>query len=178
MQRPWNFEIGVSMSGSGSQGLMVLVELPKISLFFYAVKQSIYVFFTCASDTSFLEFCTKQTTSEAEMLLRENLGSLDRNHDFIDKFLNYKEFLPSDVLDTAFELQKAHPISVEDSSHWNPNAAAVADADEGTDDVSDGQPKGRGKKKGKKGQKVSSTLLGFNVVSNRIMMGEIQSVED
>lgn len=34
---------------------------------------------------------------------------------------------------------------------------------------------GGGKKKGKKGKKVSLSLLvlGFNVVSNRIMMGEI-----
>jgi hypothetical protein len=36
---------------------------------------------------------------------------------------------------------------------------------------------GGGKKKGKKGKKVSAAVLGFNVVSNRIMMGEIQNVE-
>lgn len=112
------------------------------------------------------------------MLLRENLDSLDLNHDFIDKFLNYKEFLPSDVLETAFQLQKSHPICVENTGHRNPNAAAVPHADEGLDEAIEGQPKGRGKKKGKKGHKVSSGLLGFNVVSNRIMMGEIQSVED
>ncbi|KAL4331944.1 hypothetical protein GQ457_07G026230 [Hibiscus cannabinus] len=35
-----------------------------------------------------------------------------------------------------------------------------------------------GKKKGKKGKKVSPAVLGFNVVSNRIMMGEIQVLED
>ncbi|KAK8585097.1 hypothetical protein V6N13_139036 [Hibiscus sabdariffa] len=35
-----------------------------------------------------------------------------------------------------------------------------------------------GKKKGKKGKKVSPAVLGFNVVSNRIMKGEIQVVED
>lgn len=113
------------------------------------------------------------------MLLRENLDSLDRNHDFIDKFLNYKEFLPSDVLETAFQLQKSHPICAENTGHRNPNVAAVPDAaDEGLDEAVEGQPKGRGKKKGKKGHKVSSAHLGFNVVSNRIMMGEIQSVED
>ncbi|KAK8580909.1 hypothetical protein V6N13_143966 [Hibiscus sabdariffa] len=33
-----------------------------------------------------------------------------------------------------------------------------------------------GKKKGKKGKKVSPAVLGFNVVSNRIMKGEIQAV--
>ncbi|XP_074567865.1 protein ESSENTIAL FOR POTEXVIRUS ACCUMULATION 1-like isoform X2 [Curcuma longa] len=133
---------------------------------------------TGTNDTSFLEFCIKQSMSEAEMLLQENLGSLDRNHDFIDKFLNYKEFLPSDVLEAAFQLQKSHPLSVENVGHRNPNAAAILEADEGVDEAVEGQPKGRGKKKGKKGHKVSSALLGFNVVSNRIMMGEIQSVED
>lgn len=43
----------------------------------------------------------------------------------------------------------------------------------------DGSAKGGGgKKKGKKGKKVSPSVLGFNVVSNRIMMGEIQIAED
>ncbi|KAF6166620.1 hypothetical protein GIB67_005482 [Kingdonia uniflora] len=37
---------------------------------------------------------------------------------------------------------------------------------------------GGGKKKGKRGKKVSPLVLGFNVVSNRIMMGEIQTIED
>ena len=45
-------------------------------------------------------------------------------------------------------------------------------------DYTEGSSKGGGKKKGKKGKKVSPSVLGFNVVSNRIMMGEIQSVED
>lgn len=36
---------------------------------------------------------------------------------------------------------------------------------------------GGGKKKGKKGKKVSAAVLGFNVVSNRIMMGEIQNID-
>ena len=43
----------------------------------------------------------------------------------------------------------------------------------------DGGTKGGGKKKGKRGKKVSpSSVLGFTVVCNRIMMGEIESVED
>ncbi|PQQ11765.1 uncharacterized protein Pyn_02629 [Prunus yedoensis var. nudiflora] len=37
----------------------------------------------------------------------------------------------------------------------------------------DGSSKGGSKKKGKKGKKVSPAVLGLNVVSNRIMMGEI-----
>jgi PERQ amino acid-rich with GYF domain-containing protein len=34
------------------------------------------------------------------------------------------------------------------------------------------------KKKGKKGKVVDPSLLGFSVASNRILMGEIQRIED
>lgn len=34
------------------------------------------------------------------------------------------------------------------------------------------------KKKGKKGRQIDPALLGFKVTSNRIMMGEIQRIED
>ncbi|CBI19683.3 unnamed protein product, partial [Vitis vinifera] len=56
---------------------------------------------TGTKDTSFLEFCLKQSRSEAEILLTENLN--DPNHEFIDKFLNYKELLSADVLEIAFQ---------------------------------------------------------------------------
>ncbi|GER37582.1 GYF domain-containing protein [Striga asiatica] len=92
-----------------------------------------------SKDTSILEYCLKISRSEAETLLIENLGSFDPNHEFIDKFLSYKDFLP-----------------VESSSG----------------------PTKAGKKKGQKGKKVSPSVLGFNVVSNRIMMGEIQTVDE
>ncbi|GAB2271453.1 Protein ESSENTIAL FOR POTEXVIRUS ACCUMULATION 1, partial [Dionaea muscipula] len=49
--------------------------------------------------TSFLEFCLKQSRSEAEILLIQNLGSCDPNHKFIHKLLDYMEMLPADVLD-------------------------------------------------------------------------------
>lgn len=35
-----------------------------------------------------------------------------------------------------------------------------------------------GKKKGKKGRQIDPALLGFKVTSNRIMMGEIQRLDD
>ncbi|CAL1413604.1 unnamed protein product [Linum trigynum] len=38
--------------------------------------------------------------------------------------------------------------------------------------------KGGGKKKGKKGRQIDPALLGFKVTSNRIMMGEIQRLDD
>lgn len=42
-----------------------------------------------------------------------------------------------------------------------------------------GAPAGKsGKKKGKKGRQIDPALLGFKVSSNRIMMGEIQRLED
>ncbi|CAM8889535.1 unnamed protein product [Rhodiola kirilowii] len=120
-------------------------------------------------DTSFLEFCLKQTRSEAKILLVENLGSYDPNHEFIDKFLNYKELLPADVLDIALQSENDWKSSSVQSSF---SAARIVES------TPDPSIKGGGKKKSKKGKKVSPSVLGFNVVSNRIMMGEIQTVED
>lgn len=121
------------------------------------------------ADTSFLEFCLKQSRSEAEMYLIENLGSYDPDHEFIDKFLNYMDLLPSDVLEIAFQSVNEQKVA----------GGMIS----GNTDVQDlGYTEGTfskgGKKKGKKGKKVSSSVLGFNVVSNRIMMGDIQTVED
>ncbi|KAJ1384943.1 GYF-like domain superfamily [Sesbania bispinosa] len=120
-------------------------------------------------DTSFLEFCLKQSRSEAEVFLIENLGSYDPDHEFIDKFLNYMELLPSDVLEIAFQTP----------NDWKVAGGMISG---NTDSQDLGQTEGfsskGGKKKGKKGKKVSASVLGFQVVSNRIMMGEIQTVED
>lgn len=125
------------------------------------------------ADTSFLEFCLKQSRSEAEMLLKENLGSFDPDHKFIDKFLNYKEMLPSDVLDIAFQSKHGKKVNGLGAAPMASTNADIQDVDQ-----TEGSSKGGGKKKGKKGKKVSPLVLGFNVVSNRIMMGEIQTVED
>ncbi|KAH9708077.1 GYF domain-containing protein [Citrus sinensis] len=49
----------------------------------------------------------------------------------------------------------------------------------GMTDSTDGMQGGRGgKKKGKKGRQIDPALLGFKVTSNRIMMGEIQRLDD
>ncbi|KAL5558065.1 hypothetical protein UlMin_034276 [Ulmus minor] len=125
-------------------------------------------------DTSFLEFCSKQSQSEAELFLTQNLGSKDPDHEFIDKFLNYKELLPADVLDIAFQSQSDQNITATGAGDVNSDNAGFWDD---TTSAPDGSSKG-GKKKGKKGKKVSPAVLGFNVVSNRIMMGEIQTLED
>lgn len=126
-----------------------------------------------------LEFCLKLSRSEAETLLIENLGSVDRDHKFIDKFLNYKDLLPSEVVEIAFQSKGSSSSSASVVKSRNNNKAGEeeeyykAPANEGFSKVG-------GKKKGKKGKKVSlsSSVLGFNVVSNRIMMGEIQSIDD
>ncbi|CAL1355931.1 unnamed protein product [Linum trigynum] len=133
-----------------------------------------------SKDTSFLEFCLKQSRSEAEMLLISNIGSVDPNHQFIEKFLNYKELLPADVIDIAFQIRNDRKVTGFSAGDMNSeNSAGVKDLDYDVAATADGFSKtGGGKKKGKKGKKVSPSVLGFNVVSNRIMMGEIQSVED
>lgn len=104
------------------------------------------------------------------MLLTQNLGSVDPDRKFIDKFLNYKDFLTADVLEMAFKIQNERkPSTLGDMTSDNIDVEVAG--------ATDGSAKG-GKKKGKKGKKVSPSVLGFSVVSNRIMMGEIQTVED
>jgi hypothetical protein len=131
-------------------------------------------YFYVHSDMSFLEYCIKQSSSEAEMLLRENIGSLDTNHEFIDKFLNYKSFLSSDVLEMAFQanLPRTNAAGVSSGAGGvrvtatNSSGTAARESDAAV------------KKKTKKGKKVSPSVLGFSVVSERIMMGEIQTVDE
>ncbi|CAN4122825.1 unnamed protein product [Withania somnifera] len=128
-------------------------------------------------DTSFLEFCFKQSKSEAEMLLIENLGSYDPDHEFIDKFLSYKDFLPADVFDMAFQGRNDRKVTGASAKGATSSSLGF---DLGNSSDQDWATKGGKKKgkKGKKGKKVNLSELGFNVVSNRIMMGEIQNVED
>nr|QHD64711.1 hypothetical protein [Oliveria decumbens] len=129
-------------------------------------------------DTSFLEFCLKQSRSEAEILLKENLGSYDPKHEFIEKFLNYKDFLPADVLEIALQCQNDQKVTGYGPGDVSSAVSSLGNSDQGKATAPDVTTKGGGKKKGKKGKKISSAVLGFNVVSNRIMMGEIQAVED
>jgi hypothetical protein len=123
---------------------------------------------------SFLEYCIKQSSSEAEMLLRENVGSLDTNHEFIDKFLNYKSFLSSDVLEMAFQANLPHTNTAGASG----GAGGVHVGGTNSSGTAARELDVASKKKTKKGKKVSPSVLGFSVVSNRIMMGEIQPVDE
>lgn len=83
--------------------------------------------------------------------------------------------LPSDVLEIAFQSRNDHKVPARGVGDVNAGNADTKDLDTYGQD---GSSKGGGKKKAKKGKKVSPSVLGFNVVSNRIMMGEIQTVED
>ncbi|CAI9763713.1 unnamed protein product [Fraxinus pennsylvanica] len=130
-----------------------------------------------SKDTSFLEFCIKQSRAEAEILLIENLGTFDPNREFIDKFLNYKDFLPTDVIDIAFKTRNDRKATASVVGDMTSDYVGAEGSSRSGADATDGTPKG-GKKKGKKGKKVSPSVLGFNVVSNRIMMGEIQTIDD
>ncbi|XP_022869662.1 uncharacterized protein LOC111389045 [Olea europaea var. sylvestris] len=130
-----------------------------------------------SKDTSFLEFCIKQSRAEAEILLIENLGTFDPNREFIDKFLNYKDFLSTDVIDIAFKARNDRKATASVVGDMTSDYVGTGGSNHGGVDSTDGNPKG-GKKKGKKGKKVSPSVLQFNVVSNRIMMGEIQTIDD
>lgn len=57
-------------------------------------------------------------------------------------------------------------------------AAPLPDNHAAALESADGQGGKIGKKKGKKGRQIDPALLGFKVTSNRIMMGEIQRIED
>lgn len=58
----------------------------------------------------------------------------------------------------------------------NNSATLAAGSSESSLDGQGG--KSGGKKKGRKGRQIDPALLGFKVTSNRIMMGEIQRVDD
>ncbi|KAI3859402.1 hypothetical protein MKX03_013769 [Papaver bracteatum] len=74
----------------------------------------------------------------------------------------------SDVLETSFI----------DMLKSNSKKPSIPDSDAGMSELSDGGAGRGGKKKGKKGRQIDPALLGFKVTSNRIMMGEIQRLDD
>ncbi|KAG6426704.1 hypothetical protein SASPL_110931 [Salvia splendens] len=76
----------------------------------------------------------------------------------------------ADVLETSFsDMLKS---STKKPTPHETHASAA------TPEPLDGALGARNKKKGKKGRQIDPALLGFKVTSNRIMMGEIQRVED
>uniref|UniRef100_A0A0D6R305 GYF domain-containing protein n=1 Tax=Araucaria cunninghamii TaxID=56994 RepID=A0A0D6R305_ARACU len=136
------------------------------------------------NDTYFLEYCMKLSTSEAEMLLVENLGLFDPEREFIDKVLKYKELLPADVIEMAFSYRDVHVqtgtnMLTQDANTRDSKLKSGRDTDTiGVANDLDISAKG-GKKKGKKGKKMSPAVLGFSVESTtRRNKGEIQTLDD
>ncbi|PWA39350.1 GYF domain-containing protein [Artemisia annua] len=85
------------------------------------------------------------------------------------RFRRTSSYSDADVSETASfsemlksNAKKAAPL---------PDASTVLES-------ADGQGGKTGKKKGKKGRQIDPALLGFKVTSNRIMMGEIQRIDD
>lgn len=77
----------------------------------------------------------------------------------------------ADVLETSFS-----DMLKSSAKKPTPQETHVSAA---TSESSDGMSGARNnKKKGKKGRQIDPALLGFKVTSNRIMMGEIQRIED
>ncbi|KAL2521062.1 GYF domain-containing protein [Forsythia ovata] len=113
-----------------------------------------------SKDTSFLEFCLKQSREEAEMFLIQNLGPVDPEHKFIDKFLNYKDFLPVDVIDIAFPSRNDRKVTGFGVRDTTSDYDDVGGSYPGSAAANDGATKG-GKKKGKKGKKVSPSCAGI-----------------
>ncbi|KAI3977221.1 hypothetical protein MKX01_035951 [Papaver californicum] len=74
----------------------------------------------------------------------------------------------SDVLETSFI----------DMLKSNSKKPSLPDSDASASELSDAGAGRGGKKKGKKGRQIDPALLGFKVTSNRIMMGEIQRLDD
>ncbi|CAM6091961.1 unnamed protein product [Calypogeia fissa] len=145
-------------------------------------------------DMTLVDFCISlPSVSEAGDYLTHYLGSGPVVQSFKVEFLRRKETLNSDVIRTVFPVSdavirdealhksngkkveiKGKVISIKEIS--KEDEGGNADSDSGNNSSA---AKLAQKKKGKKGKKVvDPSLLGFSVTSNRIMMGEIQHIED
>ncbi|KAL2608476.1 hypothetical protein R1flu_027049 [Riccia fluitans] len=142
-------------------------------------------------DMTLVDFCISlPSVAETGEYLTQYLGSGPTVQSFKSEFLRRKEMMPSDVIRTVFPVSDA---VIRDDSLNKSNGkkggdlkskvvASLSSSTKEEDSASaevDGISSKAGKKKGKKGKKVvDPSLLGFSVTSNRIMMGEIQHIED
>ncbi|KAL0335931.1 UNVERIFIED_CONTAM: protein ESSENTIAL FOR POTEXVIRUS ACCUMULATION 1 [Sesamum radiatum] len=100
-----------------------------------------------------------------------NVGNMDASGRRDAQFRRTSSCNDADVLETSFSdmLKSSAKKPAPQETHASAGAA----------ESSDGMPGGRNnKKKGKKGRQIDPALLGFKVTSNRIMMGEIQRIDD
>lgn len=86
------------------------------------------------------------------------------------RFRRTSSYSDTDVSETSFiDMLKSN------AKKSAPSEAHAMAASESADVMQGGRS---GKKKGKKGRQIDPALLGFKVTSNRIMMGEIQRMDD
>ncbi|KAJ7957518.1 GYF domain containing protein [Quillaja saponaria] len=107
---------------------------------------------------------------------RDPVGNLAfQGHDIMASSKKNMNFWPTSYSDA--DLSEA---SFVDMLKSNGNKAAQADTQAtGISDSWNGNQGSRGgKRKGKKTRQLDPTLLGFKVTSNRILMGEIQGIDD
>lgn len=136
-----------------------------------------------------VDFCISlPSVAEAGEYLTQYLGSGPTVQSFKTEFLRRKEMMPSDIIRTVFPVSDAvirdESLNKSNGKKGDLKSKLVASSTTNKEDDSgftdaDGNSTKAGKKKGKKGKKVvDPSLLGFSVTSNRIMMGEIQHIED
>ncbi|KAK4413162.1 protein ESSENTIAL FOR POTEXVIRUS ACCUMULATION 1 [Sesamum alatum] len=98
-----------------------------------------------------------------------NAGNLDASGRRDAQFRRTSSCNDADVLETSFS----------DMLKSSAKKPAPPETHVSAMESSDGMPGARNnKKKGKKGRQIDPALLGFKVTSNRIMMGEIQRIDD
>lgn len=99
-----------------------------------------------------------------------NVGNVEASSRRDVQFRRTSSCNDADVLETSFS-------DMLKSNAKKPTPQETHASAQGSEQ-SDGASGVRNKKKGKKGRQIDPALLGFKVTSNRIMMGEIQRIED
>lgn len=146
---------------------------------------------TGRDDMTLVDFCMSlPSIAAAGEYITEYLGSGPAVQAFKAEFLRNKDLITPEVVHTVFPRSEA-VIRDDSESLERGNGTRVevkskvsemnkVDEDELDMDRTGQNASGRsGKKKGKKAKKVvDPSLLGFNVTSNRILMGEIQHIDD
>ena len=130
------------------------------------------------SDMSLLEFCMAlPSVAEAGDYLTMYLGDGTLVESFKAEFLRRKELISAEVARVVFPTSDSMIMgSFDGERREDPVSRKAPEAEDNHFEVVRS-----GKRRGKKGKKVvdPSLVLGFNVSSsNRILMGEIQRIDD
>lgn len=141
-------------------------------------------------DFSIIEFCISlPSVVEASEYLSQYLMTLpgmtqQQMQAFKGEFVRRKEQISSNGVVSTSDLDDSDALFANGGKRAERTKSAGKDMarlvkDEAPADIENSLNSAGGKKKGKKGKKVvDPSLLGFSVTSNRIMMGEIQHIED